>query len=92
MNRGLIGAITDQAVRTGSKYAVLVIGTVIDLGFQVAQGENVVDAGVKAVAHTGISLASGVGVAANMAFDWVYDNKDKIIDGAKKRFKTSVML
>lgn len=101
-----------QAVRTGAKYTVPIVGTVIDYCLQRAQGEDAVDAGIKAVSHTAIGIGAAkvgatigtaiggpvgtavgaatgfiIGVAGSMAFDWVYDNKEDIVDGIKEAGK-----
>lgn len=120
LDRGLVGAVVgggnylvretpswvSQAVRTGSKYAAPVIGTLIDFTVLKAQGESNIDATTKAVAHTGIGIGAAkiggmigtafgpigtvvgatigfvAGVGLNMAFDFVYDNKEKIAEKA----------
>lgn len=47
-------------IATGAKYGLPVIGGLIDFGGQLAKGEDIGDAAVKATAHVGI----GVGVSA----------------------------
>lgn len=121
MDRGLVAAVVgggnyvvretppllSQAIRTGSKYAAPVIGTLIDFTVLKVQGESNVDATVKAVTHTGIGIGAAklgsivgtalggpigtvvgagvgfvLGVGLNMAFDFIYDNKEKIVEKA----------
>ena len=51
-------------VRAGSKWLVPVIGTAIDFGVQIWQGEEAKDAAVKAGAHTLIGIGAHAGGAA----------------------------
>lgn len=45
-----------NVIRTGARYGVPIIGTLIDFGIQVHQGENVTDAAVKSVGHLGAAV------------------------------------
>lgn len=53
-----------SVVRAGSKWLVPVIGTAIDYGVQIWQGENAQDAAIKAGAHTLIGIGAHAGGAA----------------------------
>ncbi|MYL55903.1 hypothetical protein GLW20_00085 [Virgibacillus halodenitrificans] len=86
------------AARTGTKYGGHIIGSAVDFGVQVYQGEDVTDASIKTAGHlaagiAGASLGSAipvpivgtvtgfaVGVVGSMVFDWVYDNKEVIVN------------
>ena len=78
MNKGLVAATVNNGnkvisalpsvsatlARNTVKYAVPVVSTVIDFGMEIYNGENVLDAGVKAVSHTAIGIgAAKVGAA-----------------------------
>lgn len=60
-----VSKLTTTLVQNGGKlaafgkYGVPIIGAVIDFGAQVASGEDVVDAGVKAGAHLAIGIGAG---------------------------------
>lgn len=46
-------------IATGAKYGLPVIGGLVDFGLQLAGGEEIGDAAVKATAHVGIGVAVG---------------------------------
>lgn len=120
MDKGLVAATTTgsnvtfsapptlltNVIRNGAKYAVPIVGSVIDFGIQKSQGENTGDALIKTGGHVGAGMMGAaigsaipipglgtavgfvVGVAGSMAFDLVYDNKEKIIKTASKNLKS----
>lgn len=51
-------------VATGAKYGLPVIGGLIDFGTQLAEGEDIGDAAVKATAHVGIGIAVGAAIGS----------------------------
>lgn len=51
-------------IATGAKYGLPVIGGLVDFGGQLAKGEDIGDAAVKAAAHVGIGVAVGAAVGA----------------------------
>ncbi|MDE5416366.1 hypothetical protein, partial [Alkalihalobacterium chitinilyticum] len=86
-----------STIRNGARYGPPIVGSAIDFGIQIYNGEDVTDAAVKTVGHLGAGMAGAaigsafpvagtaggfvVGVLGSMAFDYVYDNKDKIVQG-----------
>ncbi|MBC1251304.1 hypothetical protein HB790_00945 [Listeria welshimeri] len=80
IDRGLVPALVDgsvttfteapsllsQAVRTGARYGIPIIGAAIDYGIQLTQGENTTDAAIKTVGHigagmTGMAIGTAIG-------------------------------
>ncbi|MBN6065206.1 hypothetical protein HYE66_01835, partial [Aggregatibacter actinomycetemcomitans] len=56
-----------QVIRNGSKWAPPVVGGAIDMGIQLSQGEDVTDAGIKAVSHVAIGVATAKVAAMSCA-------------------------
>ncbi|MFD1361465.1 T7SS effector LXG polymorphic toxin [Lentibacillus salinarum] len=57
-------SILSQAVRTGARYGVPIVGSAIDFGIQVSQGEDPTDAAIKTAGHLGAGMAgAAVGTA-----------------------------
>src|SRR5690625_3283905 len=99
-------------VRTGARSGVPILGSALDFGMQVQQGEDIGDAAIKTAGHAGAgaigvstgaivgasfgsvipvvgtiiggAVGYGVGVAGAMAFDWLYDNKENIMNEVKE--------
>ncbi|MEI3597586.1 MULTISPECIES: T7SS effector LXG polymorphic toxin [unclassified Oceanobacillus] len=86
-----------KIIRTGARYGVPVVGSVIDFGIQIYLGEDATDAAIKTAGHLGAGMAGAaigsaipvigtfggflVGVGLSMTFDWIYDNSDNITKG-----------
>lgn len=70
------------------------VGSAIDFGLQLYQGEDATDAAIKTAGHmsagmvgaaigsvlpfAGTAIGFGIGIGVSMLFDWVYDNKESI--------------
>ena len=87
-------------VRTGARSGVPILGSALDFGMQVHQGEDIGDAAIKTGGHLaagatgakvglmlggglGFAIGFGIGVVGSMAFDWIYDNQDNIVETVK---------
>ncbi|MBN6065321.1 hypothetical protein HYE66_02455, partial [Aggregatibacter actinomycetemcomitans] len=57
-----------QVIRSGSKWAPSIVGGAIDMGIQLAEGENTTDATIKAAGHVAIgSAGASIGAAIGSA-------------------------
>ncbi|MEN1967636.1 T7SS effector LXG polymorphic toxin [Lentibacillus sp. N15] len=88
-----------KVLRTGARNGIPIVGSAIDFGIQIYQGEDATDAALKTAGHmsagavgaaigsvvpfAGTAIGFGVGVGLSMAFDWGYDHADEIVEGAK---------
>ena len=60
-----IPSVSAQIVRNTAKNGIPIATTIIDFGIQIANGENVLNAGVKSISHTAIGIGSakiGMGI------------------------------
>ena len=56
-----------QLIRNSVKNGIPIVSTIIDFSFQIANGENMLDAGIKSVSHTAIGIGTakiGMGIGS----------------------------
>ena len=91
----ILPSISSDFIRTGAAHGVPIVGSIIDFGFQVADGEDTTDAAIKTGGHTGAAVGTAIGgpigtvagaaigFGGGWLFDKIYDNKEEIFEGAK---------
>src|SRR5699024_2772154 len=93
----ILPSISSDFIRTGAAHGVPIVGSIIDFGFQVADGEDLTDAAIKTGGHTGAAVAGAAvgtaiggpigtvaGAAIGFGGGWLFD---KIYDNKEEIFE-----